>query len=102
MHALFPLFLFQFQVLYFASARDATSVREETLSVPNDSQTLPVPQLIQILIARHPGLEAVFKAAILAINNQYVDHAGCELDGGRTVEVKPGDEVAVIPPVSGG
>ncbi|KAJ3158849.1 hypothetical protein HDU86_002537 [Geranomyces michiganensis] len=92
----------EFQVLYFASARDATSVREETLSVPDDRPTLAVPQLIQTLITRHPGLEAVFKSAILAINNQYVDHAGRELDGGRTVEVAPGDEVAVIPPVSGG
>ncbi|KAJ3180301.1 hypothetical protein HDU87_002180 [Geranomyces variabilis] len=91
-----------FQVLYFASARDATLAREETLSIPDDCHTLPVPQLIRNLTARHPGLQAVFKSAILAINNQYVDHAGRELDGGRMVEVKPGDEVAVIPPVSGG
>ncbi|TPX60146.1 hypothetical protein PhCBS80983_g02022 [Powellomyces hirtus] len=90
------------QVLYFAGARDATGIPSETLSIPSGSSEIAVPAFIQTLITQHPKLSKVFSTAILAINNQYVDHEGRLLEGGESVTVKVGDEVAVIPPVSGG
>ncbi|TPX31436.1 hypothetical protein SmJEL517_g05239 [Synchytrium microbalum] len=54
---------------------------------------MTVKDLISLLSKRHPPLEPVLKSAMIAVNLEYV-----ELDD----MVKAGDEVAVIPPVSGG
>ncbi|KAJ3006346.1 hypothetical protein HKX48_000164 [Thoreauomyces humboldtii] len=89
------------QVLYFTSARDATSIRSEPIPLPILPRT-PVRVLIDLLTTKHPGLHEVFAAgAILAVNGVYVDirEEGKE---GNEGSVGGGDEVAVVPPVSGG
>ncbi|KND03701.1 uncharacterized protein SPPG_01167 [Spizellomyces punctatus DAOM BR117] len=91
-------------VLYFAGAKDASGVTEEIFEIPPGQETIRVPQLIQALSNKHPPLLKVFEAAILAVNMEYVDRDGklTEGEGNRIVEVKAGDEVAIIPPLSGG
>ena len=44
-------------------------------------------------MAKHPGLESVLRTAVFAVNQEYSD--------GR-VSLSERDEVAVIPPISGG
>lgn len=52
-------------------------------------------QLWQILLERHPSLSEISQRCLLAVNQEYV-----EVD--TTVPLRASDEVAVIPPVSGG
>ena len=41
----------------------------------------------------HPALDSVLRSAVLAVNQEYVT---------ENVALRDGDEVAVIPPISGG
>jgi len=77
-------------ILYFAHARRLAGCSEETL--PGDVP-LTFQQLWATLLARHPDLASLRTSARLACNQRFAD--------AETV-FNPGDEVAVIPPVSGG
>lgn len=77
-------------VLYFAHARRVTGLAEETVAA---DAPLTVDQLWAELLTRHPGLSALRASSRLACNQQFAK-AG--------TLIQPGDEVAVIPPVSGG
>ena len=75
-------------VVYFARAREATGgLVEETFDVV-DSDEVRV-----ALVKQHPGLETVLRSAVLAVNQEY-----CV----ETTALRERDEVAVIPPISGG
>lgn len=92
-------------ILYFAAAKDATGVPQDSITLPTGKTTLTVPELIEKLIAKHPQLAKIFDAAMLAVNMEYVNKDGTPTEGGKgsaPVEIKPEDEVAVIPPLSGG
>jgi molybdopterin converting factor subunit 1 len=78
------------RVLYFGIVRERLGVREEVVEVPAGST---VASLTQLLSAKHGNLAAGVSALRLAVNLEYVD-AGTIL--------RDDDEVAVIPPVSGG
>lgn len=76
------------QVLYFARAREATGgVTEETLDAA-DTEALK-----SVLVERHPALASVLETAVLAVNQEYAT---------ARVELRERDEVAIIPPISGG
>ena len=76
------------QVLYFARAREATGgVTEETLDAA-DTEALK-----SALVQRHPALASVLETAVLAVNQEYAT---------ARVELRERDEVAIIPPISGG
>ncbi len=49
--------------------------------------------LLPLLAAAHPGLEALFPSLQLAVNQRYA---------ARDAPLRDGDEVALIPPISGG
>ncbi|ORX75109.1 molybdopterin synthase, small subunit CNX7 [Basidiobolus meristosporus CBS 931.73] len=83
------------KLLYFASAQDAAQVQEETLLL-TELPTPNVASLIAWMTEKYPGMGKLFSSnTMLAVNMEYV-----ELDS--QVALKDGDEVAVIPPVSGG
>ena len=82
------------RVLYFAKAREAAGITEEEVHLAEELVTTTV-QLIPHLIQLHPMLEGVFNSCVLALNQEY-------LSQGESVVLKHGDEVAVIPPLSGG
>lgn len=84
---------FQIEVLYFAKSAEITGVRSETISVPQEIQALQLWKELEIL---HPGLADVRNQVIFAVRQEYVEL------GDQPLLLQPGDEVAIIPPISGG
>jgi molybdopterin converting factor subunit 1 len=84
------------KVLYFASAKDAAGIKAENIPFPGLSESLSIQDLFQVLESRHSKLKEkkILSSVAVAVNLEYVD-----ISAGT---VKPGDEVAIIPPVSGG
>jgi molybdopterin converting factor subunit 1 len=78
------------KVLFFAQSRLAAGCAEYRLDV---AQGLTAPEFWALLVKALPGLEAWQKTARLARRETY-------LEVGELLQ--PGDEIAVIPPVSGG
>eukprot|EP00992_Anisonema_acinus_P004109 TRINITY_DN14744_c0_g1_i1.p3 TRINITY_DN14744_c0_g1~~TRINITY_DN14744_c0_g1_i1.p3 ORF type:complete len:126 (+),score=28.91 TRINITY_DN14744_c0_g1_i1:52-429(+) len=77
-------------LLYFAAAREAAGVAEEQMEVPAGTTA---DELRELLADRHPELRPLLAVALIAVNAEY---ATAE----QVLEHR--DEVAVIPPVSGG
>ena len=82
------------KVLYFAWLRERIGFGEETVSPPGDVKT--VGALLRWLAARSEGHAAAFadQSVVRAAVNR--EHATPE------TPVRPGDEVAFFPPVTGG
>ena len=81
-------------VLYFAWLRERTGTGEEIVQPPADISN--VGALIDWLIARSPGHAAAFasrETVRCAVNQDFAD---------PDAPVRPGDEVAFFPPVTGG
>lgn len=81
-------------VLYFAWLRERTGTAEETLALPAAEVT--VADMIGLLAARSPGHAAAFqnrRSIRCAINQEFADPSAV---------LRPGDEVAFFPPVTGG
>ncbi|PKY51857.1 MoaD/ThiS [Rhizophagus irregularis] len=83
-------------ILYFATARDATNVSSEKISLPSQSMSMSLKDLTDLLKKRHEKLVPVLETSLYAINMEYVE---CDY---QSILVKECDEVAIIPPVSGG
>ncbi|CAK41042.1 hypothetical protein ASPNIDRAFT_50306 [Aspergillus niger ATCC 1015] len=82
-----------FQIHYFASASTYTGKQTERLPAP-----LPLPQLFDTLESMYPGIkEKVLTSCGVSLGDEYVD-----VEADIQVMIHPGDEVAVIPPVSSG
>ncbi|GKZ60865.1 hypothetical protein AnigIFM60653_003448 [Aspergillus niger] len=82
-----------FQIHYFASASTYTGKQTERLPAP-----LPLPQLFDTLESMYPGIkEKVLTSCGVSLGDEYVD-----VEADIQVVIHPGDEVAVIPPVSSG
>ena len=78
------------KILYFASARDIVGRRVELLSV-DDART--VGELADRLENIHPGLRGLDKSIRYSVNLEVVD-------GGAVLH--EGDEIGVLPAVTGG
>ncbi|MFQ5879945.1 MAG: molybdopterin converting factor subunit 1 [Dehalococcoidia bacterium] len=78
------------KVLFFAGLYGRTGVRETTVELPQGST---VSELYQGLCQRFPGLADYRLNLLYAVNAEYVTASYLLHDG---------DEVAFIPPVSGG
>ena len=78
------------KVLYFATFRDLTGLREEEINLPN---TLTLADLKDHLVDLHSPIEKGIPTAVFAINREFAFPEDVIHDG---------DEVAVFPPVSGG
>lgn len=81
-------------VLYFAKSGELTGVKEEqavTVTTPISSR-----DLWELLVQRHPRLSLLQGAVVLAVQRRYVDV------GEQLLTLRDGDEVAVVPPLSGG
>jgi molybdopterin converting factor subunit 1 len=77
------------KVLLFGAAADRAGSRETT--IPVEETTLEA--LWPLLVERHPDLEPMHDTLAFAVNGEYAR---------GDARVSPGDEVAVLPPVSGG
>lgn len=68
--------------------------KETSLELPGESSTTKV--LREVIVERLPGLKPVAATVTLAVNQEYIDPEQDE------TLLKEGDEVAFIPPISGG
>jgi molybdopterin converting factor subunit 1 len=88
---------FHITVLFFASAREAAGgVSKIDLEIMDNCNNTS--NLRTILAERYPKLEAMVMdedSMTLALNEEYVA-------SGQVIELKAGDTVALIPPISGG
>ena len=78
-------------VLYFAALRDLAGRGEEQVNLDRSPQ--PVTALLEALEGRHGGLRGRLQAVRVAVNEEFVE---------KSSELRSGDVVALIPPVSGG
>ncbi len=78
-------------VLYFAALRDLSGRHEEEVGLPQTPQR--VAELLAELEARHAGLRGRLQSVRVAVNEEFVELSS---------DVRGGDVVALIPPVSGG
>ena len=77
-------------VLFFASLRE----RARTHEVDQDlTSGRTVGDLWDLLVERYPAIEPMGASVSFAVNQEYAD---------RAHSLRDGDEVALIPPVSGG
>jgi molybdopterin converting factor small subunit len=78
------------RVLFFSVARTVTGIPEVRLP---HAEAPDVPRLWELLLARFPGLGPRRESIRLARNGEFV---------GPEARFEPGDDIALIPPVSGG
>ncbi|TYZ62811.1 hypothetical protein PybrP1_010944 [[Pythium] brassicae (nom. inval.)] len=85
------------KVLFFASAREAVGKREEEVDVEvaggHGGAVVTLAQLRETLCAMYPAARDSIAAITLALNLEYATD---------DAELHDGDEVALIPPISGG
>ena len=78
------------KVKFFAIVRDRANCSGIDLAVPDDSR---VENAIELIGQKLPEIKEFLSRAAYAVNQSYVQ---------RTTRLHEGDELAVIPPVSGG
>ncbi len=77
-------------LLYFAHARRITGLSEETIPV---TAALTSGELWDLLAQRYPDIAPLRPSSRLARNNEFLP---------ANARIEPHDEIAIIPPVSGG
>ncbi|WP_091838157.1 molybdopterin converting factor subunit 1 [Marininema halotolerans] len=80
----------QITVLFFAEIAEALNQRDLILDLPEE---ITVQELIQYLVERYPHIKEVIERSVVACNQEYAL---------PTQSIYPQDEIALIPPVSGG
>lgn len=86
----------ELKVLYFASAREEIGLREEMVRVAGGEAGGAAPTLAdlrRVLCDKYPHAADTIAGITLARNLEYASD---------DVALQPGDEVALIPPISGG
>ncbi|XP_011306738.1 molybdopterin synthase sulfur carrier subunit [Fopius arisanus] len=81
----------QVRVLLFAKAREIAGVADDLVEIP---RRIHPGELIEIIVQKY-RLEDIKDNFILAVNQEFVG-------GSEALELKDNDEIAVIPPLSGG
>jgi molybdopterin converting factor subunit 1 len=84
------VFGMQVQVRLFAAAREIVGRGEVSLELREGST---VGDVMEHFFSHYPELRAISGSLLLAVNREFAD---------RTNTLHEGDEVGVIPPVSGG
>lgn len=78
------------QALLFARAQELAGVSEVALEIQEGWTTATC---FAAVVAKYPALESISSCIMVALNHDYVT---------EPVPVKDGDELALIPPISGG
>ena len=77
-------------VRFFASCREIVGISELLLELDPDSNT---DNLIAALVVRFPRLNDSIQQVSIAVNKKYIE---------SSQSLKDGDEIALLPPMSGG
>ncbi|XVE99290.1 hypothetical protein REPUB_Repub03eG0185800 [Reevesia pubescens] len=80
----------EIKVLFFAKARDITGLTELLLEVSSGATTQ---DCLNKLVAKFPNLEQIRGCIVLALNEEYTNESAV---------VKDKDQLAIVPPISGG
>ncbi|CAK9179413.1 unnamed protein product [Ilex paraguariensis] len=80
----------EIKVLFFARARDVTGLTDMPLVVASGSTA---ENCLYELMSKFPSLKEISNCMVLALNEEYIS---------ESTIVKNGDELAIIPPISGG
>jgi MoaD family protein len=78
------------RVQFFSELRDLAGASELDVDVPEKATAA---DLLEKLYAKVPGLRARDKSILVGAGVEFVD---------RNYELKPGDEISIMPPVQGG
>lgn len=78
------------KVLYFAQARNLADTIDEEMNLPNP---LSLEEVWDLLIQRHPSLITIRPNTRISRNHEFAS---------TTTRFQNEDEIALIPPVSGG
>lgn len=81
------------KLLFFAKSRELAGLDETTIEI--ESTQIQCSELLNKICNLY-GLNVIKTSVILAINGEYCDNLS------ETIQLKSGDEIAVIPPISGG
>jgi MoaE-MoaD fusion protein len=77
-------------ILYFATVKDATGIRMELIDLSNDTSIREMLSKISII---YPKLKHILNNIQISVNYRIVD---------LNTVLKEGDELALLPPISGG
>ena len=80
----------QVRILFFGMLKDLVGRNREEIELPEGSS---VAEVLAHYESQVPGLKKWFSSVALAVNQQYV---------GPNTKLRAGDEIALMPPVSGG
>ena len=80
-------------VLFFAKVREITN--ENSIDIEFTSKQ-KLSDIINQIIELYPSLKQLQNNLIIALNQNYIDNLE------ETLNLKEGDEIALIPPISGG
>jgi MoaD family protein len=78
------------RVQFYSQLRDLTGVQELDLDLPDKAT---VSDLLEKLYREKPALRSRDKSILVGAGVEFVD---------RKYELKPGDQIAIMPPVQGG
>ncbi|WP_457643825.1 molybdopterin converting factor subunit 1 [Persephonella sp.] len=77
-------------LLYFSSIKDRLGKSREEVELPDGSK---ISDLYKLLEEKYPQIAESLPSVMFAVNEEYAD---------KNTQLKEGDTVALIPPVSGG
>ena len=78
------------RVQFYAQLRDLVGIRESEFELP---ERATVGDMLENVYAQQPALRAHDKSILIGAGLEFVD---------RNYELKPGEDVAIMPPVQGG
>jgi molybdopterin converting factor subunit 1 len=82
--------LISITILYFARVKDITGVKKETMDLPPNTS---IKKLLAKISLSYPDIKSILNVVKISVNYKMID---------MNTILKDGDEVALLPPVSGG
>ena len=94
------------KVLFFAKAKELVKASSQDIEL--NSKFNAVEDLLEVVETKFPGLKSLNRCFVLALNEEYLSEEGMIENEMQLKQKSPeillrdGDELAVIPPLSGG
>jgi len=82
--------LIKITILYFAHASDIAGKKMENIKIQSNTK---ISDLFLHLITKYPRLKEMEKSLQISVNREIVK---------KNFKIKDGDEIALLPPISGG